>query len=466
MQRAVKSFLKRILSFRKNDLTRGSILKNILYLAFPLMISSSLQTTQSLIDMFWVGKLGSASIAAVAASGTILMVLVPLIFGIGTGTVALVSQNIGAKRQKAADSVAMQSVILSLIGASILAIVGFIYAPDMLRVLGAEPEVVLIGTHYLRILFLGGVTMFLLFLGSSTLQGTGDMIIPMIVMVMANVLNIILDPIFIFGIGFPRMGTSGAALATVISQAVSCSVVLYVLVKGHSHVHLRLNELKVKPKVMARILKIGIPSSLQLFFRMAMGIVLMGIVASFGTYALAAYGIGMRLQMATLMPAFALGTTAAAMVGQNLGAGKVKQAQKSALIATGLDWVIMITLGIIFFVFAGNIISIFDKTKEVILIGTSYFRITALFYSFIAFGLVLNRALGGAGDTFVPMLITFVSLWIVQVPLALILPRYTRLGLNGVWWAIVIAMITNSTLIVFWFFTGRWKKARIARTSA
>jgi putative MATE family efflux protein len=453
--------IKKLLSLRRNNLTEGSIISNIVYLAFPLVVGAIMHIFQSLIDMFWVGRLGSEALAAVAMGYTIVMVVVPLIFGIATGTISLVSQNIGAKRQKEADQVAMQSIIISLASSFILAIIGFVSAEALLRILGADRDVIIMGGQYLRILFLGSITMFILFLGSATLQGTGDVIIPMILMVLANVLNIILDPIFIFGIGIPAMGVAGAALATVISQGISCSIILYILFNGHSHVRVHLNKFGFKPKVAWEILKIGIPSSLQLFFRTIMRVVLMGIVSTFGTYAVAAYGIGMRLQMVTLMPAFALGTSAATLVGQNLGAGKIKQAKRSALAATGIDLIIMLVVGIVFYVFAPNIVSIFDKTPEVISIGTNYFRITALFYSFIAFGVVLNRALGGAGDTLIPMVITFVSLWLILVPLAIILSRYTSFGINGVWFAIVISTIVNGVLILLWFLTGNWKKARI-----
>jgi len=455
----IRHFLKR------RDLTQGNILVNIAYLAFPLMLSYALHTTQSIIDMFWVGRLGSVAIAAVAMSTTVVMVLVTLIFGISTGTVALVSQNIGARRQKEADVVASQSIILSLISSVIIAIIGFLAVERLFQILGAQPEVISAGTGYLRILLLGGAAMFILFVGNALLQGSGDVVIPMIAIIIANVLNIILDPIFIFGIdriGLPGMGTKGAALASVISQIIACVFILRVLCKGHSHVHIRLKEFRLKLKVMFQILKIGIPSSLQMFFRALMALVMMSIVASFSTNAVAAYGIGMRLQMVCLMPAFALGTTAATLVGQNLGAGKISQARKSALVATGLDLIIMISIGIMFFTFAPGIISIFDKNKEVILIGSRYLRITALFYSFIAFSVVLNRALGGAGDTLVPMLISFVSLWLVQIPLAFILPRFFGLGLDGVWWAVAVAFTVNGLLTLIWFQIGYWKKRRRA----
>jgi len=452
----IKHFLKR------RDLTKGSILVNIVYLAFPLMFSYALHTTQSIIDMFWVGRLGSVSIAAVAMSATIIMVLLTLIFGISTGAVALIARNIGAGRKTEADTAASQAIVLSFVSSLLIAIIGFICAGYLLKILGASQEVVLEGTAYLKILFLGGVVMFVLFVSNSLLQGSGDVMTSMISISIANILNIILDPIFIFGIGVPRMGTKGAALASVISQAIACVFVLYVLLQGRSRVQVCLRGFCVRLKVMLEILRIGIPSSLQMFFRTIMGLVMMNIVSSFGTNAVAAYGIGMRLQMIWLMPALALGATAATLVGQNLGARKIDQARKSALVATGLDLIIMISVGIIFFTFAPGIISIFDKSKEVILIGSRYLRITALFYSFIAFSVVLNRALGGAGDTFVPMLINFVSMWMIQVPLAFILPRFFGLGLNGVWWAVAVAFTVNGLLTLIWFQIGRWKKRKVA----
>ena len=453
----IRHFLK------KRDLTQGNILINIAYLAFPLMLSYALNTTQSIIDMFWVGRLGSISIAAVAMSATVIMVLVTLIFGISTGTIALVSQNIGAGRKEEANSVASQSILLSLISSVVVAFIGFLFAEKLFKILGASPEVISVGTDYLRILLLGGWAMFILFVGNALLQGSGDVVVPMIAIIIANVLNIILDPIFIFGIGVSPMGTKGAALASVISQMVACIFILYVLFKGRSHVRIRLKEFGLKIKIISQILKIGIPSSLQMFSRTIMALIMMNIVASFSTNAVAAYGIGMRLQMVFLMPAFALGTTAATLVGQNLGAGKIDQAKKSALIATALDLIIMVLTGVIFFIFAKQVISIFSSNKEVISIGCAYLKVTSLFYGFAALSIVLKRALSGAGDTVVPMIIVFVSLLIIQIPLAFILPGFFNLGLDGVWWAVVIASIANGLFTLIWFQMGHWKKKGIQK---
>jgi len=435
---------------KTTNLTSGPVLHKVVALAAPLMVRAALQTTQSLIDMFWVGKLGPASIAAVAMSGMIIMVLFTIIAGISTGTMALVARYVGANDRKKADTVATQSIFLAVAMATVAVAVGLLFTEKLFLILGAGPDVLEAGIGYLKILLVGGITMFLLFLGSSILQGAGDTITPMKLMVLANVINIILDPIFIFGIGVPRMNTSGAAVATVISQAVAAILVLWRLSNGRSVVHIHLKEWKIKLESLKAILKIGLPSSLQLFFRSIMGIVLISIVATFGTAAVAAYGLGMRLQMVILMPAFALGGAAATLVGQNLGAGQIGRAKKSAWVAVVFDMIIMAFISILFFSLAYKIMGIFNKNQEVVALGAKYLRITTPFYIFIAFGIVLNRALAGAGETLIPMIITLLSLWGFQIPMAVFLSKGS-LGIIGIWWAIGLASVLNGMLILGWF---------------
>lgn len=457
--------IRKILN-HNNDLTKGPILFKIISLAGPLMIIAVLQATQSLIDMFWVGKLGPASIAAVAMSGTIIMVLFTIMIGISSGTLALVARYVGVKDKEKANVVATQSIYLAIIIATLAVVIGLLFTERFFLVLGADQEVLKAGTGYLKILLVGGVTMFLLFLGNTILRGAGDTVTPMKLMVLATLINIILDPVFIFGLGVPRMNTAGAAVATVISHAISAFLVLWMLSNGRSIVHIHIHEWRVKLAYMKEILKIGLPSSLQMFFRSLMGIVLMGIVATFGTAAIAAYGVGMKLQMAILMPAFALGGSAATLVGQNLGAGQPKRAKKSAWIATIFDMVIMVFIAIVFFSLANQIIGVFNQDPKVIFLGVQYLRITTPFYIFIAFGIVLNRALAGAGDTLVPMMITLLTLWGFQIPMALLLSKSTSLGITGVWWAAALASVLNGLLILGWFEMGRWKKKAELQKSA
>ncbi len=449
--------IKKILNYNK-DLTRGPILSKIISLAGPLMIIAVLQTTQHLIDMFWVGRLGASSIAAVAMSGTIIMVFFTIVIGVSTGTLALVARYVGAKDSDKANTVATQSIYLGIIMAVVGMLVGFLLTERLFLLLGASQEVLEAGVGYLKIILVGGVTMFMLFLGNSILQGAGDTVTPMKLMIMANLINIILDPVFIFGLGVPRMNTSGAAVATVISQAVSALFVLWMLSNGRYAVHIRLNKLRIKLTYIKAVFKIGLPSSLQMFFRSLMGIVLIGIVATFGTQAVAAYGVGMRVQMVILMPAFALGSSAAAMVGQNLGSRQPKRAKKSAWVATIFDMIIMAFIAVVFFSLASQIIGLFNKDPMVVSLGARYLKVTTPFYIFIALGVVLNRALAGAGDTLMPMIITLLTLWGFQIPMAVFLSKSTSLGIIGVWWAIALASVLNGLLMLGWFELGRWKR--------
>lgn len=446
----------------QGELTHGSIPRSIFILAFPLLVRAMFQSIQSIVDIFWVGKLGPTSIAAVAMGGTIIMAFFPIFIGIGTGTIAVISRAIGAKNQFAADNAATQSVIIAFLAALILCIVGISFSRPLLQLLQAKSDILEQGQIYLKILLLGGITTTLLFLGSAILQGAGDAITPMVIMSLSVIANIILDPILIFGLlGFPRMEVKGAALATILAQALGAIAILYILLKGKSHIHIRFDKFKINLKTMWQIVKIGVPSSIGMFLRNLMMMVLIAIVASFGTYAVAAYGIGMRLKMIILMPAFSFGAASATLVGQNLGANNPGRAKKCAWYATLINALIMAVIGILFFIFSESIIKLFNDNPEVIRAGSSYLKITSLFFPTIAFGIVLGRSLMGAADTMPPMIITLISLWGIQIPLALTLPCLWNLGLSGIWWAIVVASLVNGLLTLIWFQMGHWKKRRV-----
>jgi putative MATE family efflux protein len=295
-------------------------------------------------------------------------------------------------------------------------------------------------------------------MGNSILQGAGNTVIPMIAMLLANVLNIILDPIMIFGLmGFPRMEVRGAALAAVTSEIIAAGLVVFLLSKGVGGIKVSAGQWRIRAKMAMEILRIGIPSSGQLFARTLMQVVLIRVVAFFGTAAIAAYSIGMRIHMISLLPAFTLGNAAATIMGQNLGAGKPDRARKAAWVATAMDVGIMVVLTVVFMLFAPGFIRIFDNNPEVVRIGSHYLMTVSPFYIFTAFAIVLGRALSGAGRTMATMVITIVSLWGLQVPLAILFSRFLGMGTQGVWWAIAIANAVHGLLITWWFHVVRNK---------
>ncbi|MFA4844167.1 MAG: MATE family efflux transporter [Candidatus Margulisiibacteriota bacterium] len=447
---------------RERDLTSGSLSKAVWVLAVPMMIGNLLQTAFNLVDMAWVGRLGPDALAAVSMSGSILMVLMFVMIGVGVGTTALVARAIGAKEKAQADHFAMQSLVLGLIGSVFFGLIGYFISPFLLTLLGADPTVASLGTGYLQIMFIGVIVMFFMFLIAAILQGAGDAITPMVVLAISVLLNIVLDPLMIFGIGFPKMGVNGAAWATVIAEGIGSLIALEVLLHGRSRVQVKLADLRIDWPVMWRILKIGLPASVQMSLRGLMGIALIAIVAKFGMAAVAAYGVGLRLNMLAMMPGFALANAAGTLVGQNLGAKKPERAVTSSWLAVGYYLVISILLGVLFLVFPERLMMVFNEQLQVISIGAELLRYTAAGLPFVVVGLVLGRSLNGAGDSLPPAVFTLIALWFIQVPLAFYLSG--TMGLTGIWVAILIAQIVLALLTFAWFQAGFWKADTKGRT--
>jgi len=447
---------------RRGELTEGSVLWAIARLAMPMFVAGGLQNVQSLIDLFWVGRLGRAAVASVAMAGAVLFLLSPLLMGLSVGTIALVSRATGARQYEEANRAAGQSIMIALVLGGLSAIVGLFFSGSVLGMLQPPPDVVAEGAAYLRIALVGGFTVFVLFIGNSALQGAGDAVTPMWIMGVANLLNLILDPLLIFGPGpLPALGVRGAAVATVTAQAVAATLAVRFLFSGRTPLHVRFSQWRFEPRLAWRILRIGIPGAGQMLARSLMSAVMMTLVAICGTAAVAAYGIGMRFHMIMLMPAFALGGAAATLVGQALGAGKPERASRAAWMATGIDVCIMGTGAVVMMALAPALIGFFNDDPEVVRVGVRYLRTVSPFYIFTAAGIVFGRSLNGAGDSVSPMVITVVTLWGVQVPLAIVLSRIWEPATSGIWWAIALAMMLNGLLLTAWFQTGRWKHKRV-----
>jgi putative MATE family efflux protein len=369
---------------------------------------------------------------------------------------------VGAGQWDEAAESAGQSLLVALVFGTLAGVAGWFCAEPLCRLLGGQGEVVRLGAAYLKVSFLGSAAIFVLFVGSSVLQASGNTVIPMCAMVMSNLLNLALDPLFIFGwLGVPRLGVTGAAVATVIAEVAAVAVVLHALHSGRTPVRLTAAHWRLAPAVAWRVIRVGIPSSGQMLSRSLMSAVLMRIVAGCGMVAVAAYGIGSRLHMIVLMPAFTLGNAAATLVGQNLGAHKPERAARVAWLATGLDVVIMVVSAAVLVAFAPALIRVFDANAEVVREGTSYLRVTSFFYVTAAFSIVLGRALQGAGDTLAPMVATIVGLWGVQVPLAILLSRWVTPPTLGIWWSVGVALTVNGLMVTVWFRTGRWAHQQV-----
>ncbi|HIH69813.1 MATE family efflux transporter [Methermicoccus shengliensis] len=445
---------------RVPDLVSGSIMRNLWKLALPMMVGNVLQTMFGIVDMIFVGRLGPEAIAAVSLSGSVLFVIMAATTGVSVGTTAMVSRAIGAGDRLKADRVAAQSVMLGIIVSGVLAVLGMLSSRRILMLIGARGETLVLAQSYLNIMFLGIVTVILLFLVMGIMQGAGDAKTPMKIIALSNVLNMGLDPVLIFGLlGVPALGVEGAALATVLSRGVFLLVGLYILVSGMTYVGIRLDGLRIELSIMRKIVEIGIPASVNLIIRSSAGVLFITIVAMYGTVAIATYGVGMRIDSVVLMPVFGLASASSTLVGQNLGARQPERAEATAMSAAKICALILCGVGALFYVVAPQIISVFTTSPEVIAMGTEYVRVVVFSYVFMAYGMVLAMSLNGAGDTTPPLVSTAISLIVFQVPLALLLPRVV--GVKGLWVSIVVAAMVQSVIMLYVFKRGRWKQKHI-----
>ena len=443
----------------EGGLVEGKLSGSIWKLAAPMMIGGALQDLFSLVDLFFVGKLGHVEVAALAIAGTTMAILSMLVQGIGVGTMALISHFTGEKNYKMSDEVLGQTLVLSIIGSMLMLIVSFFLVEPLLRLFGAKGDVLFYAAEYLKINFTFSIVIFLFAGVTNALQGSGDAKTPLYALIVANILNIILDPMLIMGYGpFPAMGVAGSAVATVITRGIGVLYLFVHLFFAHSTLHLKWKYLKPLPSLMKRIVNIGFFASLQVFIREISFLFLMRLVTSFGDATLAAYGIGSRLRTFIMVPGFGFASAAAVLVGQNLGAGKPERAKKSAWRAVMYYEIIAIPLAVLFFIFAQSLVGIFNDHPEVITIGSSFLRYLAITFPFLAFSLVFSQALNGAGDTKTATLINAIGQLVFRVPFAYFCALVLGLGYKGIWLGINASDVVQGIGMIIVFNLGHWQK--------
>ncbi len=443
--------------------TEGSISKSIISLAVPVIIANFLNIALEITDAIFVGKLGSKVLAGVSMAGTIMFFLSTFIGGLGVGLIALLSRAFGEKDFEKADHIALQAFYLGIIISFFIGTVGYFSSDILLKFLGAKDDVLKVGSDYSKILFLGLFTMFFMFLGNAVFQAAGNTFTSMKISALSTILNIILDPIMIFGFfGFPRLEARGAALATVFARTVGSFVMLYALFKQNGVVHLKVKEnLYLDFEVVKKILFIGLPGSVQMLLRSFSMVVLTKLATFFGSVVVAAYGVGARIYHLFLFPGFGFGAAASTMVGQNLGAKNTQRAQKSVLVALSYYFVLNLIAGILVFIFAKEISLVFNKEPEFVAVSSVYFRYIVVAAMFTTFGVVLSQSLQGAAETVIPMISVFVSLYLVQIPSAYFLSNRFGLKEKGIWASAVLGNFTNALIVSLVFLSGSWKHKKV-----
>jgi putative MATE family efflux protein len=448
-------------SNRARDWTQGSILRNLLSISWPVMVNNTINVLGPTVDLIWIGRLGSNDIAAMGVASMIVMLVNGLMMGLFTGLRSMVSRAIGAKDKQGAIHVARQAFVISLAMGIVLAAMGIFLDEWMLSLLGVDPEIVSLGSGYMRIQFIGMVAMSMRFLTDGMMQASGDTMTPMKLAIVFRVVHIALSPILIFGWWiFPRMGLDGAAITSVISQSVGTGLGFWILMSGRSRLKLTFSGFRFDFKIIWRLITIGIPSSIM-GMQMQFGqLVLTRVVVPFGTIAVAAHSLCQRIDMSLAMPLLGLGVGAGVLVGQNLGARQPQRAEKSAWIATGISEAVLFIIAIVILIKPDLIIRIFSSDAELMSVADTYIRIAAMGYAVSSFTMVLQSCISSAGDTMPPMLISLVSVWVVQVPLSIVLSQ-TDMGVFGVRWAIAGGALLSAIAYIVYFRMGRWKLKRL-----
>jgi len=422
-----------------------------------MMAAALLHDAFAIADMYFVGSLGPDAIAAVTLGGTVLGILFMFIIGITSACTALVAIACGAGSKSEADMAVGQSLSLAII-ISIAAAIASFFSAEVLSLFGAEESVVELGVPYLRVSLLGAVGMTLSITFSSALRGAGDAMIPLYAIALGNIVNIILDPILIFGLyGFPEYGVVGSAYATIFSHSLAAIFLSYVFFAGHhEQFSLKLRDLLPRRSYIWRIFKIGIFGSVQMLIMNLSALFFVSIISTFGSIAIAAYGIGIRIRMVVVMPALGFGNAASALVGQNMGAGHENRAIKSGWMASGAYTVICLLITLAAWIWAEKIIMIFNRDPGTVETGADFLRWMSVSFVFIGVSVILGRALNGAGDTLRPMIMSGISLLVIGVPLSYILAKQWN-DVSGVWAGIAISNILNGILMLVVYKFGNWK---------
>jgi putative MATE family efflux protein len=445
-----------------HDYTSGPLGRAIVLLAIPMVLEMAMESIFAVVDVFWVSRLGPDAIATVGLTESMLTLVYTAAMGLSIGVSAVVARRIGENRTDAAAEAAVQGIALGLVVAAGVAVLGVSLAPTLLGLMGAAPGVVAIGSGYTRMMLGGSATVLLLFLINAIFRGAGDAAIAMRVLWLANIINILLGPCLIFGLGpFPRLGVTGAAVATTIGRGTGVLYQLYRLTRGDARVAIRRQHLRLQPAVMANLVRLSGSGTFQVLVGTASYIGLVRIVSTFGSAALAGYTIAIRLVIFCLLPSWGLSNAAATLVGQSLGAGKPDRAERAVWIAGGYNMLVLGAVGVLFIVFANSIVLLFTHDPVAAPIGALALRTMSYGFVFYALGMVLTQSFNGAGDTWTPTWINLVCFWVLEIPLAYVLARVAGLGPFGVFLAITIGYSSLALVSALLFRRGRWKLRQV-----
>lgn len=446
----------------ERDYTTGAVGPALVLLSVPMVLEMAMESLFAVVDVFFVSRVGADAVATVGVTESMLTIVYTVALGLGIGATAVVARRIGEKDEDGAAQAAAQSIALGLVVAVVVGAIGFAYAEPLMRAMGATPEMIASSLGYTQVMFAGNVTVTLLFLINAIFRGAGDPAIAMRVLWLGNAINMVLDPILIFGLGpVPAMGVTGAAIATNIGRGVAVAVQLWTLTSGRSRIRIRRRHLELVPSVMWNVCRLSGTGFLQILIDTSSYIGLVRVISAFGSDALAGYTIGIRMVIFAMLPAWGLANAAATMVGQALGARDAARAEQAVWKAGLYNAVVLGVVGALFILFARPIVAVFTGDAAVSTYAISCLRIVSAGFVFFAYGLVFTQSFNGAGDTWTPTWINLVCFWLLQIPLAWMLAIRLEMGPHGVFIAMTVAFSTLAIVSGAIFRRGAWKAAQV-----
>ena len=459
--RLFQYFLMAVKGSEKN-FTTGNLNKAIFMLSIPMILEMTMESLFAIVDIFFVGKISVNAVATVALTESVVMIIYAISIGISMAATAMVARRIGENKPDKASVAALHAIYIT-VGVSILfSIIGLIFPREILSLMGGSKEVVEEGYRYPQIIFGGNLSIMLLFLINAIFRGAGDASIAMRSLWLANGLNILLDPILIFGLGpIPAFGVEGAAIATTSGRAIGVAYQVHQLLKGTSMVQITRKHLKLKWDIIVNIIKVSLGGIGQYMIGTLSWLFLVRISAEFGNAVLAGYQIAFRIIIFTILPSWGLSNAAATLVGQNLGANQPERAEKSVWKCAFYNMIFLAVVSLIFIIWAEFFVSIFINDPEVISVGSMALRYICIGYIFYAYGMVISQAFNGAGDTRTPTIINFFCFWMFEIPLAYILAINLGFGPAGIFSAITAAIILMAFVCIYLFRQGKWKTTQI-----
>ncbi|HVM74032.1 MAG TPA: MATE family efflux transporter [Candidatus Saccharimonadales bacterium] len=444
------------------DFTSGNLNRAIVLLAIPMVLEMVLESLFAVVDVFWVGRLGADAVATVGLTESLLSLVFAVGLGLALSTTAMVARRIGEKDAAGAATAGVQAIFIGIATSLLIGVPCWIYAPKLLQLMGASPEVVASGSGYARIALGGCGAVLMLFLNNAIFRGAGDAAVAMRLLWVSNIINLALDPCLIFGWGpFPKLGVTGAALATFTGRSIGVIYQLYRLLRGTERIRILTSQIRVNLHVLWRLIRVSVTGILQFAVADVSWIGLIRIVSFFGPAALAGYTIGIRILIFVILPSWGLSNAAATLVGQSLGAKKPERAERSVWLTGLYNMLFLGSVGVAFAIFADPIVGLFTNDPAVLPLAALCLRILSYGNIGYAYGMVMLQAFNGAGDTITPTIVNFFGFCLLELPLAYVLARPFGFGPKGAYYAIVFAEAAIAAAGVLLFRRGRWKRQEI-----